>query len=817
MSSLQYDPDWMTQMYGSGLKGSLLDSAARGSVSDTRSSSFVPSLAAGIEFGNQPDSLVVKPKAPYPVAPAPEIPDMNIMPEGVKLAEVVVPASRGDFKVRMDALQAQRDRVHTTPTQAQREAGNYRKGHVSINGLDITIENPVGSYRSGVDRYGKPWRTQMKNDYGYVKRSIGNDGDHVDVFLGPDLHSEMVFVVDQDNNGGGVFDEHKCMLGFVNQQDAKAAYLANYQSDWKGFQGITPMTFEAFRKWCFSGGTKKPMAKKADAGAPAIPAAPKIQAAPKPPAAPASAPAPAPSQPNQWASIAGAKSQFGSPPGNNPMSGAYSQLTAQVTNQAEQSLPGVGGVTAMGLMSSPSNMAKLVGFGQPRAPKVTADSLASDLVADVPIPAWRGVQPRAAQKVQPQVPTRPTGAVGARGVTTPQQSQPQPETPGDDSWSQMALETFGPSTTGAYGLQKLYEKANLLPKSPVNAGVGAKQTLKQLASKAGLKQLAKTTALDSVLGPGANVVATSAAPAWSRGLAGLGGFTAFNAASELADAAGLDGTLGWDQQSHNKLLDDAYTQKQQGGTLNKVLGHAQTTSQAFLNPLKSVQYVGETKRDQLSNIGLVPQWAGGAGLGNTKGNEKSRAMDAQTSAIQTAEAAKQKALQQQMAAPTTTPEQYSRLQQQMEDSVAKAKAMEDESKNWSVGQGWLGGHRYRDAMHATSTQLEGQLKQLEHQQLGGTASPDWAARLDRLKSRRSNVEELLGQYDREVGYLGSGNFDESIRGRLAGKKNHLIELRQRMRELAVQADPQLMQQLQLDLQSTGEELEQYRQWASQAG
>lgn len=176
-----------------------------------------------------------------------------------KEADVVVPGRKDSFAFDRDALRAQRARVNTNVSEATKRSGNYRKGHVRINGLDISIENPKGSYRRGVSRDGKAWQTKMKDDYGYVKGTRGKDGDHIDVFLGPELDSEMVFIVDQRDKGGKTFDEHKCMLGFRNREAAKAAYLANYDDEWDGFMAITPLTFDQFRWWCYNGDTSKPM------------------------------------------------------------------------------------------------------------------------------------------------------------------------------------------------------------------------------------------------------------------------------------------------------------------------------------------------------------------------------------------------------------------------------------------------------------------------------------------------------------------------------------------------------------------------------
>ena len=146
-----------------------------------------------------------------------------------------------------DDLSAAEAEVKLNPTEAEIKAGNYKKGHVMIQGFDITIENPKGSERSGVDGNGKKWSIKMNNTYGYIKGTNGKDGDHIDVFLGDSLESNKVFVIDQYLNN--VFDEHKVMLGFDNVKEARAAYLANYEKGWKGLKRITRTTTETFSKW----------------------------------------------------------------------------------------------------------------------------------------------------------------------------------------------------------------------------------------------------------------------------------------------------------------------------------------------------------------------------------------------------------------------------------------------------------------------------------------------------------------------------------------------------------------------------------------
>ena len=141
----------------------------------------------------------------------------------------------------------------TTPAEKQKEAGNYKKGHVQVGTFNITIENPKGSVRSGIDTEGNKWETIMQNTYGYIRGTEGVDGDHIDVFLSDDIdgwNGRRVFVVDQYNEDGS-FDEHKVMLGFNETDDAEAAYFANYDSDWANNHKtvVTAVNLEDFKKW----------------------------------------------------------------------------------------------------------------------------------------------------------------------------------------------------------------------------------------------------------------------------------------------------------------------------------------------------------------------------------------------------------------------------------------------------------------------------------------------------------------------------------------------------------------------------------------
>lgn len=153
-------------------------------------------------------------------------------------------------------IEAASAEVNTDPTEAQKEAGNYKKGHVQVGTFNITIEQPQGSVRKGTDADGKQWESKMNNTYGYIRGAVGVDGDHIDVFLSNDIdgwNGRNVFVVDQYNPDGS-FDEHKVMLGFNDVDEAKSDYLANYESGWENGRRIDVSTvnLEDFEKWIAS-------------------------------------------------------------------------------------------------------------------------------------------------------------------------------------------------------------------------------------------------------------------------------------------------------------------------------------------------------------------------------------------------------------------------------------------------------------------------------------------------------------------------------------------------------------------------------------
>lgn len=184
--------------------------------------------------------------------------------ESVKILHLRAPRERPDELLALaqnalaklgeltaSSLTAAASQVHPNPSEAQRESGNYKKGHVTWKGLDIAIETAAGQRR-------KPEWPPLKHHYGYFKGTeSGADGDPVDVFVNDaNLDSEVVFVVNQNKADGG-FDEHKVVIGCVSEEEARKTYLANYSKGWKGLGSIKAMTLGDFKNWLREGDTSK--------------------------------------------------------------------------------------------------------------------------------------------------------------------------------------------------------------------------------------------------------------------------------------------------------------------------------------------------------------------------------------------------------------------------------------------------------------------------------------------------------------------------------------------------------------------------------
>ena len=140
------------------------------------------------------------------------------------------------------------------------------KTYSTYHGYAVAIENPKGSYRSGTDRNGTRWRTQLTSDYGRIletkkgKSSEGADGDQIDVFLGPlpETESPNIFVINQvTQDDPSEFDEHKVIMGVSSIDEARDMYLSNYAKEWV-CGSIVQFTKKEFENWLNTVDLSKP-------------------------------------------------------------------------------------------------------------------------------------------------------------------------------------------------------------------------------------------------------------------------------------------------------------------------------------------------------------------------------------------------------------------------------------------------------------------------------------------------------------------------------------------------------------------------------
>lgn len=171
--------------------------------------------------------------------------------------------ARGEHRRQLnDDLLNNRAPTAEEATDAQLNAGNYKKRHIKWNGLDISIENEKGSTRSGTCKGGTKWSVEMPSSYGYIKGTVGADQDHCDVYLNEPPVGEMVYIVDQVDPGTKKFDETKSMLGFPDKESAVETYKKGF-SDGLGADrigAVTEMTVEEFKDWVKSDDAKDALA-----------------------------------------------------------------------------------------------------------------------------------------------------------------------------------------------------------------------------------------------------------------------------------------------------------------------------------------------------------------------------------------------------------------------------------------------------------------------------------------------------------------------------------------------------------------------------
>lgn len=154
-------------------------------------------------------------------------------------------------------------KIDPDATHAQREALNFRHGHIHIHNLPLSIEWAKGSTRKGIGADGKEWSRKMNSAYGRIRRTVGKDGDPVDVYIGDQPSSQIVFVISQLDAEGNL-DEHKCILGTTNLAEAKKLYLSHYPDWWadQRLGEIRMMVMPQFKKWLKSNAPVKNKSSK---------------------------------------------------------------------------------------------------------------------------------------------------------------------------------------------------------------------------------------------------------------------------------------------------------------------------------------------------------------------------------------------------------------------------------------------------------------------------------------------------------------------------------------------------------------------------
>lgn len=130
-----------------------------------------------------------------------------------------------------------------------------------FQGLPVTIESAQGQVRKG-GKGSQQWQTVMPVDYGFIEGTWSAEGlrEQMDCFVGPSATADRVWIVDQINLRTGLFDEHKCMLGFDSEAHAIDTYVAAYHD--KGREriaGVTAMSMDNFREWLQKGDLARPV------------------------------------------------------------------------------------------------------------------------------------------------------------------------------------------------------------------------------------------------------------------------------------------------------------------------------------------------------------------------------------------------------------------------------------------------------------------------------------------------------------------------------------------------------------------------------
>jgi len=697
MYQLQHDPDWRTQMYGSGLKKSLLNSTARGATSDERGSSFVPSLASGIDFGQDPSRAVIKPQPGY------ELPKLET--EQPKAPEPAAGSTffGGKFKIGMDK------QARKTETMATNSAGPSTPKAPATPPATAPLSAPTTPTPAP-----------------------------------------------------------------------------------SGAQELSPNIMPA------TPSASQPLPANPSTAMPAQPTPP-------------------PATPAQQRADAVQRSR----------SGGFGGFGA---------LFGMGGSQAMG---ASRNLAGNEMMRDMRMDQARNDGLQES--------QQRAVIPEMYQKSQENIQPADPFSVEEMRQHNQNSPQPQPETSQEYNPQPEAEPTVLDTTAGFLDGQDQWgyaskiwntarqgEMVSQVPLGGINPK--AQQFTKNVGDTA--RSVArKVPGVSKFLAPTADD-AVRVASKGSKGLSKLLGPASF------VIEGGLIGKEIYDRTQEGTTLDQAwsdqandYAEKTRGlltdwdDGLHEIWKKPLDVASHVLSPVSSVQMGTELLRE--TRGGLMD--AGSAAASKIKdivtgttpesrqAAEMAKTVQQQQEQHQEQLLAQKQEVQQALEnSKTLSPEQrqdlstqYAELDAQIQDSVMRAEAMNDETADWNLGKQHVfgGGHYFRDAMAGTANRLKAKIKKLEST---GPLTQTQYMSLDRMKARQQEAERLQQQYNREVGYFGNGDFPNIIRTRVREAKTHMVDIGRRMREPEVQKNPKLLQQLKLDYEHTQQRLNNFKGWARQA-
>lgn len=753
MYQLQHDPDWMTQMYGSGLKKSLLESVARGATSEERGTSFVPSLATGTDFGDVADRAVVKPHAPYQL-PKVEVPELPEPPSLPKQASHTFFGGR--YKLAEEP-KSQGTGLQSTPKPKRLSADQLASQPRPVN---RNVLGQAKTWQPGSAGVLPPGEYNQANNV-YTNKATGQQ-----------------------------FDRYKNPVGGTYSEDGRSWMAGEEQA--RQFlpadNNIMPQNpAEPETKGSLPTETAKPQANP-------VGATPPQAQPPRPPA---------------------------------PVTPAQSQ-----TDHTQV-------MRSMGLLAAGGGPTRRLATS--RDPQV--DYAPSPYQSPFP-----QIQP------PPRMPQMPSPALPATPPNLPASPPPLPEPPSVAPPD--PLPPPAPEANGALFLPPAasFEEATV-PPPPAETSEAAPSTGKQIydntmkamnfgpeairVARTGASPVANATGLSRVANLGRAAAqateagAEAATAAKATGMLGTAGKVIGKAAVPIGvalESVNVGSNLynkGWDQTTNDtaQKFRDILSFKDGLHTLYQA-------PLQVLSPVENVQMIAGGVTQTAGGLYDAGSAVAGAGYDLVTGTDsKSRAADADRQGVQKLHAAQQEEfvkqrdqlLQEAERNQTMSPQMKQQLQQQAaeadaqaNDAKARIDAANDETATWRVGkQNWVGsgGHKFRDAISNTAQQVETELAELQGL---ATQTPEQKARIDRLAHQKNEYNNLLTQYNREVGYFGTGGFDDYVRNAVQGKKRRIVDIGQALRSPQAQKDPAYKSQLEQERADLEAGLTNYRGWAEQA-